>query len=488
MRIALLVLLAYAESERNCSNDEQCLVSCRQVGDAAACDGIACEELHDDFSRCVCAEGFALRSVGSCAPPVVQRHLCQKPSHQVLFNVGAVTSPELQSGHLSNGTPSAALSTVLVESLAAALSRQPQEVEVFESDLIDLAGDGNLAYFDWKISFCAAPAVTPEQDVRGFEGKFISEAQRFAVFYNGVHGAASISVLELTSLVQSESDVGDAENEPSVTSAPASLAEKPSPTDGLLDAVWWLPWILCLLALLAFATWCISRRREKHKAGEREDPMARYSDPELLGPDGSQLQWLPAAGAYAVATHSFVPEELPETEDGFKEGCLSIQAGDVLEVEASGGLWLYGKLAQEQEKSGFFPMNRVAWLGHPLRDDLPVHTLGRPDAGMADWSPPASPAHESNLRGAPTDPVAGSPVLEDAHGPCVYVTTAFNASEVDDATGRLTPQQCLTVAEGEAVKVTAAGAGWLYGHVVGDESRAGYFPEDRATWDIEAKG
>mmetsp|Transcript_59441 Transcript_59441/g.105725 ORF Transcript_59441/g.105725 Transcript_59441/m.105725 type:complete len:503 (-) Transcript_59441:72-1580(-) len=492
----LLVLLAVLVRGQlrtsNCTSHRDCFGSCTAAGNADACDGIACQAVRDDFRRCVCAGGAALRSAGSCQPPVVRDHVCSEASHQVLFNVGTMASPELDGSHLRLGSPSPALSTVLVQSLAAGLSREPHEVEIVDSQLLNLGGDlggvgevVGLTYFDLNITFCAVPAVTPERDIRGFESKFISEAQSFAVFHNGVDGAASIAVLTLTTLGVPTPD--DAAREPSrVVGAPWPSAQEPRSADDWLSVVWWLPWALSSVAVVAFAAWLVRRRRGKLREGSGEDRMSRYSDPVLVGPDGSQLQWLSTAGAYAIASHSFSPEELAETEDGFKESCLKLQAGELLEVEASGGLWLYGKLVEEPEKSGFFPMNRVAWLGHPLQDDLAANTMGRPNAGIAEWSPPGSPAHESGLRVTSADAVAGTPVVQEAQGPRVYITVAFVASEVDDATGRLTPEQCLTVAEGEVVQVTAAGAGWLYGHVVGESQRAGYFPEDRATWDVEA--
>merc|ERR1712129_460886 len=43
---------------------------------------------------------------------------------------------------------------------------------------------------------------------------------------------------------------------------------------------------------------------------------------------------------------------------------------------------------------------------------------------------------------------------------------------------------CLALQGGEVVEVLGAGAGWLYGRLVGPENKEGYFPEDRAAWDF----
>merc|ERR1719491_1120002 len=43
--------------------------------------------------------------------------------------------------------------------------------------------------------------------------------------------------------------------------------------------------------------------------------------------------------------------------------CLAIKEGEVVEVMAAGGGWLYGRIAgSEPERAGYFPENRIYWL------------------------------------------------------------------------------------------------------------------------------
>eukprot|EP00930_Biecheleria_cincta_P045569 TRINITY_DN31409_c0_g1_i2.p1 TRINITY_DN31409_c0_g1~~TRINITY_DN31409_c0_g1_i2.p1 ORF type:complete len:297 (+),score=45.05 TRINITY_DN31409_c0_g1_i2:3-893(+) len=258
------------------------------------------------------------------------------------------------------------------------------------------------------------------------------------------------------------------------------------------------------ILVLGLAIWYRRYRlRSKWEMGQDKMQRDRQSDylreVTLFGPDGIPLTWIPPGGlvdgAYAIASHAFSAAELTEADDGFKESCLSLDAGDVLEVEASGGQWLYGKIANEEGRSGFFPMNRVAWLGRPLQEGIDSGPLGRP-ADVADWSPPCSPANAipraqgdvADVRGLPcTDSQANGSnsvniTSDTPTGPSVLITVPFHSAEVDNATGRMQPNMCLTLNAGEVVRVTGAGAGWLYGYVETEPGRAGYFPEDRATW------
>merc|ERR1719277_2623947 len=101
---------------------------------------------------------------------------------------------------------------------------------------------------------------------------------------------------------------------------------------------------------------------------------------------------------------------------------------------------------------------------------------------MVDWSPPGSPSNISVIVQEPqqkkddedqTTHATGSLSADSqttnlttySAGPSVHITSAFQPSEVDDASGRMTPEMCLTLDGGEIVKVMAAGAGWLYGCV-----------------------
>lgn len=132
-----------------------------------------------------------------------------------------------------------------------------------------------------------------------------------------------------------------------------------------------------------------------------------------------------------------------EDDKVFRESCLELQPGDVIEVIAGGGGWLYGRVLQDteagQERMGYFPENRVSWMGT-----------------IAGLNATANP---------------------HVHYLCT-VDGGFRPSEVDSAYDNT--EYCLQLDPGESVEVVASAGGWLYGQVVGDESRRGYFPESSA--------
>eukprot|EP00439_Symbiodinium_sp_Y106_P046600 s1143_g5.t4 len=58
-----------------------------------------------------------------------------------------------------------------------------------------------------------------------------------------------------------------------------------------------------------------------------------------------------------------------EEEVAFAESCLALAEGDVVEVAASGGGWVYGRVVGSPERHGYFPETRVSWLGKPVERD-----------------------------------------------------------------------------------------------------------------------
>jgi len=266
--------------------------------------------------------------------------------------------------------------------------------------------------------------------------------------------------------------------------------------------------------IAAVATSVLARRYwtwKRRPAEVSKDIAGRYFQEALVGPNGSLLAWLPEEkGALVLATLVFTP---PEPAELLEQGhaWLALNEGDIVQVEACGAEWIYGHLATETNRVGFFPATCAAWLGRPLQDALHAETLGRAAQGLPDWSPPGSPVYvDQHLRlqtvAASTladrneelevmpgprqhsSTLATSSIVESADtqrvlspsGPTVQINLAFNAAEVFGTS--LPPEQCLPLQGGEAVEVIGAGAGWLYGRLVQDPERMGYFPEDRATW------
>merc|ERR1711998_791049 len=54
-------------------------------------------------------------------------------------------------------------------------------------------------------------------------------------------------------------------------------------------------------------------------------------------------------------------------DETWQKSCLAIQEGEVVEVMAAGGGWLYGRITGvETERVGYFPENRITWLCSPV--------------------------------------------------------------------------------------------------------------------------
>lgn len=506
--VVLLFCLPLAAGA-TCSN-ASCLANCNRSGSHTACSGIRCDtDLH---KRCICAGAAALRHDGSCSQTMDQATQCRDPAYHVLMNIAAWESPELNKKHIGMGKPSQQLSAVLLRSVASGLSRPESQVRIVSAKFNRFGSSAHgrasseqgLMHFDLEFEFCASVSLdNPSSNTRDFERNFINEAQSFVFFTGGTMRVLSLSArgVSSSSFAASESST----QQPKFPANSPTGNEQADPAtsryhdDTFLESVWWMPWCfaVAVLLMLVMAIWYRKRMlRAKSEMAQNKTQRDRQSEylreMTLVGPDGIPLTWIPPGGlvdgAYAIASHAFSAAELMEADDGFKDSCLSLDAGDVLEVEASGGQWLYGKIANEPARSGLFPMNRVAWLGRPLQEGIDTAPLGRP-ADLAVWSPPCSPASAvppaQGLTCAGSQANKGDSAIRTTDtpaGPSVIITVPFHPSEVDDATGRMQPDTCLALNGGEVVRVTGAGAGWLYGYVDNNPGRAGYFPEDRATW------
>lgn len=451
--------------------------------------------------RCVCAEPNVLRWDGGCLAPKATI-LCEI-SHDVTITGACWAGPELNNSLVRNNITTAAMATILKRSVANALGRKPAEVLVVSSSFVpatsSTSGLGpsptSIVQFDWSFSFCSvAPMVKPEDKPANFEFGFSVEAQQYAIFEG-----ASFRVLSLTALASAIS-TETTSTHPGLRGG-SEVVHVVLHEDKAIDLMWWLPWVLVSMVLIAgcgIVLWFRHRRRllKSDLKSMNEDRLGAYApDTVLIGPDGLPLQWLPPSSdsdvAYVLARRSFSPNELADANADIKEQCLTISSGEALEVEAIGSEWIYGRKATDPTKSGYVPADRVTWLGRPLGDGL--STDPRPNARMADWTPPGSPDNASRQQGsakifaADEDQPAASFTAEvpgglvEATGPKVFVKIPFSADEAINLPG-FDHRECLTVEKDEELKVVAAGAGWLFCHISGQPERAGYIPEDRVSW------
>jgi len=156
-----------------------------------------------------------------------------------------------------------------------------------------------------------------------------------------------------------------------------------------------------------------------------EQPGAADADVVQLpgeAPSTDQLQDSAGKGAeeaaeeenhpYVRAWHHFDFQEIKEgvdPESGVDKHVLSIQKGEVLEVLARGGEWLYGRSCVSGT-AGLFPENRVTWLGWPMAMDPTV--FGRPQA--EDWEADTEEAAQQSALRAAASVVAATAAPDDA--------------------------------------------------------------------------
>lgn len=94
--------------------------------------------------------------------------------------------------------------------------------------------------------------------------------------------------------------------------------------------------------------------------------MQGWGRAKVVTAEGTTLH---STGFYAQVQKPFFPgvpgDEVEESVDAFGDSCIAIAEGDVVEVLAAGGGWLYGRLVGDVERCGYFPEARVAWMGQP---------------------------------------------------------------------------------------------------------------------------
>lgn len=501
MRLLLLALALGLSWAQNCS-DSACSLRCHEAtpGDQL-CSGATCDEV---LGRCDCADAV-LGMNGSCIPIAqgLPAGSCAISS-DVTFTAAITSGPEITQADAQSGIPSSKLKSMILSCTARALGVPEFAVLIMNTKLHSnfkassvstkgASGSKAVLQLDLSYSFCANEAVT--LDASRFEDLWILGAEQFAVFLYASfqllnlvpHGVNASSVkLPLVPTVVSQQPLSDG----------SSLRGSASAKEGSGSGLWWLPWVLSLLAVMLAVAIIAHQWIRRQGSGSGMDVLgAQYMPEQLVCPDGTVLNWLAegSGGAFVLAIEDFNPSDLGQ-EMSHTGLLLPLQEGKVVEVEASGGIWLYGTLTEDPEKFGFFPLSYVAWLGRPLQDSPPANTLGRAVAGLRDWSPPCSPQYADRngdlLLADDAEVViamAGTPHRrslqpQSAELCCLKVRAAlaFSPSEVEGS--NLPPEQCLHLKGGELVEVMAAGAGWLYGRLALKPEIMGYFPEDRAAW------
>lgn len=112
----------------------------------------------------------------------------------------------------------------------------------------------------------------------------------------------------------------------------------------------------------------LGRQDEAGEAGEAGGEGAA----EAVAADGTVLH---STGFFARVRNAFSPgtpgDSVEEAVDPFSDSCIAIAEGDVVEVLAAGGGWLYGRLVGNPSHVGYFPEARVAWMGRTGQEQGP---------------------------------------------------------------------------------------------------------------------
>lgn len=350
------------------------------------------------------------------------------------MSIAVISSPELNAQEIYNTGKAVKFITLLQRCTAAAVGRGDSEILLSNisftlpaaTSAALLPAIGTLMAFDVDYRFCSTSQALPPLYGASFDSAFSAEAQQFALSFLGTYSVSALRPLGSGN----SSSAGGSSAFGTRGSASTTSSGSDSKSGVVLLAVLLSVGGVLVLAACAAAAVVRFRRRRRSK---------------LIFPDDGEEQAGATLAADAILAHvacSFSPLDV-EDDKIFRESCLELQPGDVIEVIAGGGGWLYGRVLQDseagEERMGYFPENRVSWMGT-----------------IAGLNATANP---------------------HVHYLCT-VDGGFRPSEVDSAYDNT--EHCLQLEPGESVEVMASAGGWLYGQVVGDESRRGYFPESTA--------
>lgn len=319
---------------------------------------------------------------GACvAPPAgAPPGSCQATS-DVLMNAALVSSPEISASDVAAGRPSATFSGMVLQAVAATL-RQPADQVLLSSMRLTgmtgaLAALGNstgtgLIQFDLSFSLCSLSGASV-LDPRTFENRFNYAAQGFAAFV-----PSTVALLGITS--RGPGPTAPLTSSPPTNDGGGSSSSSKDGSSNIFERFWWLPWLFAAIGLLVLILvfWYLRRRRLRlREEMQDKDRSVQYVAEVLAGPEGSVLAWLPTnkevltrEGALVLVTCSFDPVEFGlDGDDAVVNGCLELNEGEVVEVEASGGGWLYGHVVGDPERAGFFPDSIACWIGRPVDED-----------------------------------------------------------------------------------------------------------------------
>jgi len=504
---------SYLQALRNttsCETTDYCKAVCYAAGGGTDCSKAWC---NSKFGRCDCQEAV-LTLHGTCQAGGGQASECEHSVFNVTWTMGVDNAPEMFIEDFKAGVISDQLMTLFELGTAAGAGAEMSQVRISDPWVVLYVGNESLPpdapnwlSLDAGYVFCANGSSPSGGE---FEHGFILEAEKYRVFL-----LSSIYLLRFEAVSTSTAAPSEA---PSGRLSEGKQAEEDtdSPDTGLVILIFMLV-LLSVMLIMGSGAWIWRQRQRQKVAGTLDE------SPQEMPPQRQR-----------VLAHVFCPFSPADVEDDkvFQESCLVLSEGDIVEVAAGGGGWFYGKVVsksgddgQGSPKVGYFPENRASWIGSipgeskassaeqpllvvvehgfsprdvseeymddNLRQDclhLEAGELVEVLAGGGGWlygQVAGDPDRVGYFPENRTTWQGGSPSVEETRTErlLVQVVQGFSPGSPGDAEEEVSfAESCIALAEGDVVEVAASGGGWVYGRVVGDPERVGYFPETRVWW------
>lgn len=389
---ALFVAIVGTLADHACQRDSDCIAACTQaLSNSSICDDARCDHA---YGHCACSGASLLQRDGGCKPPVVNWSdgskvpaACGSASYDVLITASARATPDMSpkdfsTGELRNSTP---FETLVSLCLGAALDRSPRDVVISNGRVklhakssFNLLGNATRAatlFFDVELSFCAKEDIG-SINKRIFERRFSKEAQCYAAMYP--------STVRLLSLSHRSAPANEAARSTS-TAQPLELPRSSERAGLQMKPVvlWSCTGLLSIAFILLLGSCCSLLVAKRHHKRNEVKSLKSAAGEDSVGPYDMPLNYL-CPVAFACITQAFDAKDAAQ-EDPRWGNCLQLSVGDLVEVHATSGMWLYGRIHGNPEAAGFFPEGSVAWIGKALPCTLP----GEPDADSASVTPTA---------------------------------------------------------------------------------------------------
>lgn len=327
-------------------------INCAATSATRAVCGLQC---HRTYQRCRCLDGAALLRTGVCAPQGnVSDSNCTGNTQLVLF-ASLKPSPEFSHEHIANGAASDALVTVLRRCLAGVFRLDVQDIVPRSNPAAQLTAGTNMAggllFADVRFVFCVANRSLEDiYSPTELETQLSAEAKHYAVLDGG-----SLTVLSFGR--ESSTTIGATEGQGAQGGEGAGAGQT-----NFLEESWWLIFLIVLasiplIAALFVLIRCYLRRCQSHTVV----PMDGSAEEERKLPSEPPPKDIPP-GPHPREPDRVRMEQRFKPDDHDFENCVKVLRGEMLDVLADKGSWLYVRRFLEPDQKGFVPESHVSWM------------------------------------------------------------------------------------------------------------------------------